>query len=168
MDNKFTKEKYHNSDYFENIDRKEKAYLLGYLIADGSIEDSPRKDRPSRMVRLRFGCATEDDELIKFVQKEIAPNNKLRYYQPKGSNRKQITILQICDKRLTNTLINKYGVLPRKTNDSFFTFPDISKKFERDFIRGYIDGDGSFGKHHFSMILNSYEFAVQIKDKFVE
>ena len=94
--------KEHRSDYFKVIDSEVKAYILGYIVADGSIEESVRKNRPSKLIRLRFGCVTEDDELIKLVQREIAPMNKLRYYQPKQVNHKQVTILQICDKELIN------------------------------------------------------------------
>lgn len=160
--------KEHRSDYFRNIDCEIKAYILGYLVADGSIEESARKDRPSKLIRLRFGCITEEDEVLKLIQQEIAPNNNLRYYQPKASNRKQVSILQICDKELIRDLRTLYNVQPRKTYVSDFEFPNIPKQFERDFIRGFIDGDGSIGKHHFSMICNSEKFAIQIRDKFLE
>ena len=160
--------KRHNSDYFKTIDSETKAYILGYIVADGSIEESVRKDRPSKLVRLRFGCMSEDDEIIKLIQQELAPDNKLRYYQPKAINHKQVTILQICDKELTNDLKSLYNIKSRKTYISDFEFPSIPKKFERDFIRGFIDGDGSIGRHHFSMICNSKIFAEQIRDKFLE
>lgn len=160
--------KEHKSNYFRNIDCETKAYILGYLVADGSIEESIRKNRPSKLVRLRFGCITEDDEIIRLIQQEIAPNNKLRYYQPKAPNRKQVTILQICDKELISDLRTLYNIQPRKTYISDFEFPNIPKQFERDFIRGFIDGDGSIGRHHFSMICNSEKFAMQIRDKFLE
>lgn len=160
--------KEHVSDYFKNIDSETKAYILGYLVADGSIEESVRKDRPSKLVRLRFGCVTEDDEILKLIQREIAPDNKLRYYQPKAPNRKQVTILQICDKELISDLKCLYDIQPRKTYKTDFKFPNIPKAYERDFIRGFIDGDGSIGKKHFSMICNSPIFANQIKDKFLE
>ena len=160
--------KKHVSDYFRIIDSETKAYILGYLVADGSMEESVRKDRPSKLIRLRFGCVTEDDEIIRLIQKEIAPDNKLRYYQPKYKNRKQVTILQICDKELINDLRTLYDIQPRKTYKNDFVFPNIPKEYERDFIRGFIDGDGSIGRHHFSMICNSENFAMQIRDKFLE
>lgn len=160
--------KEHKSNYFKTIDSEVKAYILGYLIADGSIEESNRKDRPSKLIRLRFGCITEDDEIIRLIRSEIAPNNKLRYYQPKQPNHKQVTILQICDKELINDLKTLYNIQPRKTYLIDFEFPQIPKEFERDFIRGFIDGDGSIGRHHFSMICNSEKFAIQIRDKFLE
>jgi len=159
--------KEHNSDYFKIIDSETKAYILGYLVADGSIEESVRKDRPSKLIRLRFGCVTDDDEILKLIQKEIAPNNKLRYYQPSG-NRKQTTILQICDKELIKDLKELYNIKSRKTYDATFEFPNIQKSYERHFIRGFIDGDGSIGDRHFSMICNSPKFAEQIKNKFLE
>ena len=160
--------KEHVSDYFKNIDSETKAYILGYIVADGSIEESVRRDRPSKLVRFRFGCVTEDDEILRLIQREIAPDNKLRYYQPKAPNRKQTTILQICDKELISDLKYLYDIQPRKTYKTDFKFPNIPKVYERDFIRGFIDGDGSIGKRHFSMICNSPTFANQIKDKFLE
>ena len=168
MRNFIPNKKEHKSNYFSSIDSETKAYILGYLVADGSIEESNRKDRPSKLVRLRFGCVSEDDEIIKLIQKEIAPNNKLRYYQPKSKNNKQVTILQICDKELIKDLRSLYNIQPRKTYINDFEFPNIPKTFERDFIRGFIDGDGSIGRHHFSMICNSEKFAMQIRDKFLE
>ena len=168
MRNFVPNKKEHNSSYFKSIDSEVKAYILGYLVADGSIEESIRKDRPSKLIRLRFGCISEDDEIIKLIQKEIAPNNNLRYYKPKKDTCKQVTILQICDKELINDLRVLYNIQPRKTYLPSFEFPKIPEEFERDFIRGYIDGDGSFGRHHFSMICNSEKFATQIRDKFLK
>ena len=160
--------KEHRSDYFKVIDSETKAYILGYIVADGSIEESQRKDRPSKLVRLRFGCVSEDDEIIRLIQREIAPNNNLRFYQPKSPNRKLTTILQICDKELIEDLRTLYNIQPRKTYNADFEFPNIPKQYERDFIRGFIDGDGSIGNRHFSMVCNSPKFAEQIKDKFLE
>ena len=160
--------KEHVSDYFRIINSETKAYILGYIVADGSIEESIRKNRPSKLIRLRFGCISEDDEILKLIQKEITPYNKLRYYQPKQVNHKQVTILQICDKELINDLRSLYNIHPRKTYNSNFTFPNIPQKYKRDFIRGFIDGDGSIGKHHFSMICNSERFTIQIKNEFIK
>lgn len=159
--------KNHVSDYFKCINSEAKAYILGYIVADGSIEESVRKNRPSKLVRLRFGCVSEDDEILKFIQKEIAPDNKLSYYQPSG-NRKQTTALQICDKELVSDLRELYDIQPRKTYVPTFVFPNIPKEYERPFIRGFIDGDGSIGTRHFSMVCNSPIFAKQLKDKFLE
>lgn len=167
MRNFIPNKKEHKSDYFKVIDSEVKAYILGYLVADGSIEESIRKNRPSKLIRLRFGCVSEDDEILRLIQREIAPDNNLRYYQPQG-NRKQVTILQICDKELVEDLKTLYNIHPRKTYNANFEFPNIPKEFERDFIRGFIDGDGSIGDRHFSMICNSPKFAEQIKDKFLE
>ena len=76
--------------------------------------------------------------------------------------------MQICDKELINDLRTLYNIHPRKTYISNFEFPHIPEEFERDFIRGFIDGDGSIGRHHFSMICNSEIFAIQIRDKFLK
>lgn len=166
---KLTKnKKFHVSNYFKVIDTEAKAYILGYIVADGSIEESIRKDRPSKLIRLRFGCVSEDDEILKFIQREIAPTNKLRQYQPLQPNKKMVTIFQICDKELINDLRTLYDIQPRKTYHTTFQFPNIPKEFERHFIRGYIDGDGYIGKKSMSMVCNSPQFAQQIVDRFLE
>ena len=69
--------KRHNSNYFKTIDSETKAYILGYIVADGSIEESVRKDRPSKLVRLRFGCVSEDDEIIKITRELIATDEPI-------------------------------------------------------------------------------------------
>ena len=40
--------KNHISDYFKYIDSETKAYILGYIVADGSIEESVRKNDLSK------------------------------------------------------------------------------------------------------------------------
>lgn len=50
---------------------------------------------------------------------------------------------------MANTLINKYKIIPNKTEDINFEFDFslIPEKFYGAFLRGFIDGDGSFEQH---------------------
>lgn len=69
---------------------------------------------------------------------------------------------------MTDTLINKYGILPNKTNDKNFKFPFefIPKELHRHFIRGFMDGDGSINKSELRFAFTSEFFMNQIIDKF--
>ena len=59
MDEQFLKEMPNiNETYFSEIDTKEKAYILGYLLADGYINNST----------LEFGCALADKEILELQQ----------------------------------------------------------------------------------------------------
>ena len=71
---------------------------------------------------------------------------------------------------MLNTLITEYNIVPNKTLNTNFTFPlnKIPTVFLGAFVRGFIDGDGSIGNKHFSMVCNSPKFAEQIKNKFLE
>lgn len=50
---------------------------------------------------------------------------------------------------MLNTFINKYKIIPNKTKDFNFVFDFdlIPNEFHGAFIRGFIDGDGSFEQH---------------------
>ena len=74
---------------------------------------------------------------------------------------------------MVNTLINKYKILPNKTRDIDFEFPfnTIPKKYHRDFIRGFMDGDGSINKTELRFVFTSKKFMNQIiailKEQFI-
>jgi hypothetical protein len=50
---------------------------------------------------------------------------------------------------MASCFINKYGIKPHKTDNINFKFPFelIPNKFIGSFLRGFIDGDGSFESH---------------------
>lgn len=58
---------------------------------------------------------------------------------------------------MANTLINKYKIIPNKTKDFNFKFDFnlIPEEFHGAFIRGFIDGDGSFEQknHKFNPVI---------------
>lgn len=74
---------------------------------------------------------------------------------------------------MVDILINKYKILPNKTQDIDFEFPFdiIPKKYYRDFIRGFMDGDGSINKTELRFVFTSKKFMNQIitilKEQFI-
>lgn len=154
--------------FFKNIDSELKAYILGYIIADGCITIEDRKNRNSKIYRVQFQSSIDDIEIITLIRDTICPLNKITIIKSKQYNRKDICRLRIANKEIVEDLINLYNIKPRKTYDTEFKFPNINKKFNRDFIRGFIDGDGSIGNKHFSMICNSKLFLYDILNIFIE
>lgn len=69
---------------------------------------------------------------------------------------------------MCNTLVNKYKILPHKTNDVNFQFPfeTIPKKFYGSFILGFLDGDGYVGKNFIQFVSTSKKFLLQLESIF--
>ena len=59
---KYKKPKYKNPKMFNKIDTPEKAYIIGYALADGYINDNV----------VEFGCCLEDKKILQFIAEYIA------------------------------------------------------------------------------------------------
>lgn len=159
----------YNKDFFKEIDSELKAYILGYLVADGCITIEQRKEKPNNPIRrVQFQPSVDDLQVITLIRDVIAPTNKLTIVTSKRSNRKDTVKLRLACTEIVNDLMSLYDIKPRKTYDSLFRFPRMEKEYRRHFIRGFIDGDGSIGTRHFSMICNSKLFAEDILKEFLE
>jgi hypothetical protein len=172
------KSKYsHNEDYFKVIDTEYKAYILGFIIADGSIEDNNRikkSGEDSITYRLTFCNSIDDKEIIDKIKEQISPESIIYHtINTKGAvTRKEQLVLRICSRILCTDLINLYNIQPRKTLNSTFEI-DLNKipdNLLRHFIRGFFDGDGAVSFHkynntiffNFGFVLNSLNFTKQI------
>lgn len=122
-----------NENYFSKINTPNKAYILGFLYADGSVFNRT----------LSLGLSVRDINHLIRIKREIGFGGKL-YYDIKSYKKKRyrVVTLKITRKKLVNNLI-KLGCFYKKT----FTlkFPNskqLPSKFLSHFIRGYFDGDG--------------------------
>lgn len=159
----------YNSDFFKDIDSELKAYILGYIVADGCITIEHRNIKPNNPIRrVQFNSSVDDYQVIKLIRDSISPTNKITIIKEKRENRKDLARLRLANTIIVNDLITLYDIKPRKTYDTEFRFPNIPKKLKRHFIRGFIDGDGSIGKRHFSMICNSKPFLMDILNEFLK
>lgn len=122
-------------NYFDNIDSAMKAYLLGFFMADGSIE----VNQTGRYC-IRFIQKESDIAILKLLQTEISPSSKMENIV-RGT--KVYGRLSITSTELGNALI-ALGLLVRKTYHEF-KLPIIPDIYTRDIIRGYFDGDGTAG-----------------------
>ena len=138
-------------DYFDVIDTDEKAYILGFFIADGTIDHS--------QYRMGISLQSSDREVLDLIKFELDINNNIVISNRHPELREEQAQLRWSSKHMVNTL-KGYNILPRKTYDSEFIFPfdKIPKQFYGSFIRGFIDGDGSYefnGKGTFTIRLVS-------------
>lgn len=150
--------------FFQIINRKDKAYFLGLLAADGSVV-SKKKNHSSTTLSL---CLKKEDQYIlqEFIDRakldtEVKYDNYIRNKEEKQRN--TIAYIRINSVNMCNDLV-KYGIIQNKSNKNSIFIPNIRKDLIPHFIRGYFDGDGiafSDGKIGFC---GSEKIIHQIKD----
>ncbi|GAA0348258.1 hypothetical protein GCM10008931_44430 [Oceanobacillus oncorhynchi subsp. oncorhynchi] len=172
--NKVTARKYfYDENFFEEIDTEEKAYWLGFLFADGYIS----KDEYT----YKFGCALADKDknhLNKLVT-SLKSNTPVHNYKASKSSFKEgagySRVIFVGDKICKDLM--RYGCTEHKSRTLKFPMDHIPKVLIRDFIRGYIDGDGSITKTFVKSrncfvytvkIVGTYEFLKGIHHEFKE
>lgn len=120
--------KYCDSNYFEKINTKEKAYWLGFFSADGYVNQSKRV--------IEF--CLKDKEAIESFKKALKSQHKIsckdkKYYR-----------LAINDKKMSEDLLS-LNLDNNKTYNYSIPINKISRKLMSHFLRGYFDGDAYIG-----------------------
>lgn len=117
-------------NYFDIIDTKNKAYILGLLYADGS------NDEKQGVIQLRLQY--NDVDILHKISKELRSNVPIRYNIYKQW--KNTWELNLCSKYFSHALA-QLGMVQNKS--LILQFPtDLLEEYYSDFIRGYFDGDG--------------------------
>lgn len=120
-----------NDSYFETIDCEEKAYFIGYLLADGCITKS---NGVYNQVQLHL--AYKDYEIVEKLHEVTSCDNKI-YVNP--------TYTRCMFRSISSKMVNdlaKYGITPNKTGQENPEFETIPNELIHHTIRGLIDGDG--------------------------
>lgn len=126
-----------NENFFDEIDTQDKAYILGFLYADGC------NYKPKQTVSMAL--QEEDFDILEKIRICMDNEHPLEYldYSNKhdfGYNYKNQWRMLIFSKHMCDSL-DKLGMTPNKSLT--LEFPQLDKQFYRHFIRGYFDGDGS-------------------------
>lgn len=119
---------------FSIIDSEEKAYVLGFLGADGNIHH-PKNGNRSWVTSIHL-AKKDTDHLSKLV-KIISPESFVR---PKKDGMVQFSI---ADNQLATQLIS-HNLIPNKTG-RLLPPESLPKGLVKHYIRGYMDGDGYVG-----------------------
>jgi hypothetical protein len=148
-----------NINYFDAVDTPNKAYILGFIYADGCNTRNG----------LQIGIQEEDKEVLEFIKSELNISNALRYIKPANINWKPKWELSIRSIEFSKVLTD-VGCPPAKS--LILSFPDfIHDDLMPHFIRGYFDGDGcitickkGYGRLYFTC--GSEDFTVGLRNYF--
>lgn len=131
----FAPRKYKIVDMFTVIDSNDKAYIFGFLWADGHLLNQERKNG-TPIKGLKFCISWKDNEIADFFVKVFGGRKKKNSVIDKRSNKQfEQCVWELNSKEVYNNFIN----LNFRKNLDF-----ISDKYISHFVRGLIDGDGSF------------------------
>lgn len=158
-----------NDNFFEIIDTEEKAYALGFILADGCVTIEPKKKPGIVSKRLSLFNSIDDEEVLLKIREWIAPDAKVKYsHTTKGAkNRKTQLMIRFSSTKIVDDLMSKYNINPKKTQDIDFMFPfeKISSDMLYHFIRGFFDGDGWCTKSgNFGFVSTSKKFLLQLQN----
>jgi orotate phosphoribosyltransferase-like protein len=123
------KSKVGKEDFFDCIDCEEKAYFLGYIMADANVSIT------NNQYSLKFHISIKDREIVDKFLKIISSSNKATVRKNSSSYYVSLTSVHMC-KRLI-----ELGVCPQKTGKEYVS-DEISKELMNHYIRGVFDGDG--------------------------
>lgn len=158
-DKNYQKDITYDKNFFDSIDNEEKAYWLGFIMADGYTKLG-KNNNPAQMT-IEIG--KKDIEILNAFKKSIKSNHIIRERSRKTCTGKisEICSITISSQHLTSKLIS-YGVIPNKTYIGFINEEIFSDNEELIFhyLRGYSDGDGTINKRK-----GNYVFKLVIKSK---
>lgn len=157
-----------NEHYFDVIDTYSKAYIVGFIAADGSIVKNPRSNNYSLTITIKY----EDKDVLEFIKQEIGNTHKLvEIIRPSSFDRNKIIHhirYAFSSKSIIDALF-KLGIAPNKSLTMPNIISNIPYKFRDAFIIGYFDGDGSVTtrdglyKNDNNILCRDYSLYIQIR-----
>lgn len=124
--NEYIKYKKHESNYnFNKIDTKEKAYALGFILADSDIT-------PKNIVEI--SVEKNDKEIIDFISNIIESNVSI----DNTFNKEKRRFPRVRTSRKVNDILKFTGSRLKKERH----YPRVRKDLERYLLLGFFDADG--------------------------
>ena len=127
--------------FFTSIDSEQKAYWLGFIAADGNVDESQHI--------LRIGLAPKDREHLYRFKRALGSEHPVTDYTSWSTFHQRHTTASyfaVRSRELVGGLVNN-GVGGRKT--FAVAWPDhLEHRLLRHYLRGLVDGDGGLYAHH--------------------
>lgn len=121
------------------------AYAVGLLVTDGNLSPDQR----------HINFTSKDYELVRLFKEAFGLNNKIGRKARGYSKDKKYFVVQFGDVQFYNYLL-KIGLTPNKSKT--IGKIDVPSKYFFDFLRGHLDGDGTFHSYFDPRWRNSYMF----------
>lgn len=118
--------------FFSREMNKDMAYVLGFFTADGCVERAPRTG-----ARISFSQRIEDVDILYKIREVLNSRSPVCY-----KNNRNETVLYIHNGKLVNDLTSM-GYDSNKSITADIP-PCVTDEYMPHFIRGLIDGDGSY------------------------
>lgn len=119
---------------FTEISNHDEAYLIGYLLGDGSCEESKR----------RMTVGSTEKYIIEFFNNMLQPNHSIASRIPVNNTRPEIvSVIESHRINLSSYFtptFEKYGLLEFKPNR---VYKNIPEEYMKAFLLGFLDTDGS-------------------------
>ena len=112
-----------NDNFFKEINSEEKAYLLGFFLADGSY---CLGSKCTKSYKFSIRLQKEDDSVIKLFKDNIIPDKQIQYkeaYIDKNNVKHKSTAFISWTSHIMNFDLEKFNIYPKKTYDIHFNFP---------------------------------------------
>lgn len=123
---KYKKPQYNDENMFSKIDTKEKAYILGFILADGYVSKET----------IEITVKMEDKEIVEFISSQIG--GQVIYYNTLNKAAKTFphATYSIGNKKILID-INKHG-----GNKKGRHIPIVRRELKKYLLLGFFDGDG--------------------------
>lgn len=148
---------FYNEDYFKVIDSEDKAYWLGFISADGSVS----KDA----YHIRISLSSIDTKhLEKFLicinanDVNIFTQHMTGGFSATKEGGSDIATINLTSMKMWNDL-HQYNIDHNKSYN--IELPNIDDKMMSHYLRGFIDGDGSY-YYHYDTKNNRYRYSFEI------
>lgn len=122
-----------NENYFESVETEKQAYILGFIYADGCVQEYPTTSG------LSFSQLEQDVDILEKIKEEMSSTYPF-FNQVQKQNGKITTRFYAYSKKLCEDLVKLGATTKKSLIIKFPTFLD--ENLLRHFIRGYFDGDG--------------------------
>lgn len=160
-----------DENYFERIDTEYKAYWLGFISADGCIVKTGKYNSYRLCINLGI---IDEEHLLKFLNcvnaKDVHIQHFTNYKGFSNKNGTKTSRIVLNSFKLCKDL-SKYYVNERKSYS--IQFPNIDDNMIKHYLRGFIDGDGSYYckfdsknnryRYSFEIVGSSLVFMKQVK-----
>jgi hypothetical protein len=115
--------------FFEKVDTEAKAYIFGFIMADGCLYSGKKNNN-----LLRVNIHKDDMEILQFMKSEMKSESPINLLKNNSID------IKLFSQKMYDDLV-KLGCTERKSLT--LQFPIIDDVLLPHFIRGYFDGDGT-------------------------